>query len=94
MIPPGDIPELPQVIQYPGTYTFRVIARHHPDVVERLRFIVQAVVGEAPIEAVTNRESAAGNYLSVHLSCLLVSEEQRRDVYFRLKADPLVKLTL
>ena len=42
----------------------------------------------------TTTAGAAGNYLALHVTCLLASEEMRRDVYARLKTDPAVLKTL
>ena len=45
-------------------------------------------------DAVTVRESAKGNYLAVHVTCMLASEEQRKAVYAKLHGDPNVVFML
>jgi putative lipoic acid-binding regulatory protein len=89
---PEDIPALPA--EYPALYTFRVITRQGPGVRDRVRLLVQAIAGTVPDDAVTERLSSAGNYRALHVTCLLASEEMRRDVYMRLSADPSVLMTL
>lgn len=86
-------PELPQ-LEYPLLYTFRIIGTRSATLREHVRTQVQAVVGVIPDDAVTERESAKGNYLAVHVSCLLTSEDQRRGVYARFHGDPRIKLAL
>lgn len=81
-------------IDYPVLYVFRAIGRNVPDIRDHVRRIVQSVVGLIPDDAVTERPSANGKYTAVHVSCLLGSEEQRREVYAKLKADPQVVFLL
>ena len=86
-------PPLPE-LQYPLLYVFRVVARKVPDVARRVRQVVEPVVGPLPDDAVTERDSRAGAYAAVHVSCLLQSEAQRRDAYARIKAEPFVVMML
>ena len=83
-----------QVMTYPGEYTFRMVAHSLPDMKERVRVLVQSIVGEIPDHAIGERPSAAGKYMAYHVTCMLVSEEQRRDVYLRLKTEPAILMTL
>ena len=69
-------------------------ARRSPGLREHVRLLIQSVVGVLPDEALTERKSSAGAYLALHVSCLLTSEEQRREVYLKLRADPQVVFTL
>jgi putative lipoic acid-binding regulatory protein len=89
---PEEIPALPT--SYPALYTFRVITRHGPGVRDRVRLMVQSIVGTVPDDAVTERLSGAGNYRALHVTCLLASEDMRRDVYVKLRTDPAVMMTL
>lgn len=84
----------PPPLEYPALYTFRIIGAHSPLLRGRIRAHVQAVVGLLPDEALSERPSSGGAWLAVHVTCLLTSEAQRRDVYARLHADPQVKLAL
>jgi putative lipoic acid-binding regulatory protein len=84
----------PPPLEYPALYVFRVIGRRSAHLREDIRRLVQSVVGALPDEALTERESSAGAYLAIHVACLLTSEEQRRDVYAKLKADPQIVFTL
>ena len=84
------LPEL----EYPLLYVFRVVARKVPDVARRVRQVLEPVVGPLPDDAVTERDSRAGHYAAVHVTCLLASEDQRREAYARLKAEPFVMMML
>jgi putative lipoic acid-binding regulatory protein len=84
----------PPPLEYPALYVFRLIGRRSPGLREHVRLLIQSVVGVLPDEALTERKSSAGAYLALHVSCLLTSEEQRREVYLKLKADPQVVFTL
>ena len=85
--------QLPE-ISYPALYVFRAICRKHPDVAERIRGLVQGVMGPIAEEAVTTRPSKGDAYIAVHVTCLLTSEAQRQGVYAAFKADADVLLSL
>ena len=85
-----DAPEL----DYPVAYVFRVVLPRAPDVRARVHRLVESELGPLPEEATTVRESRAGRYVAVHVSCVLQSEEERRAVYQRLRELPQVLLTL
>ncbi len=86
-------PTLPE-LEYPALYVFRVVTRRAPAASQRVRGHVEAVVGALPDDAVTEKDSSRGTYLAVHVTCLLQSDGQRRDVYARLRADGEVVFTL
>ena len=85
--------ELPE-ITYPALYVFRVICRSDPSASERIRNLVQSVIGPIAEDAVTTRPSRGDAYIAVHVTALLTSEEQRQGVYTALKADSGVLLSL
>ena len=86
-------PELP-ALEYPALYVFRAVARRSPTAVARVRRHVEAVVGALPDEAVSEKDSRTGRYQAVHVTCVVRSEEERRAVYERLRADAEVVFTL
>lgn len=86
-------PSLPP-IEYPTLYVFRVVAHHAADAAQTIRRHVESVLGPLADENVTTSPSSAGRYVSVRVTCFLTSEEQRVDVYARLKGDTRVILVL
>jgi len=84
----------PPPLTYPTLYTFRVVLQGMPKAAEHVRSLVESVIGALSDESVSERPSRGGNYVAVHVSCLLVSEEQRREVYGKLKTIPGVLLAL
>ena len=90
----ADLQQTPEPIEYPSLYIFRVVALYDPTLRERMRLIVQSIVGPIPDDALSERPSAHGKYRAIHVTCLLQSEEQRIAVYEKLREDPAVKLRL
>jgi putative lipoic acid-binding regulatory protein len=83
------------VTVYPGPYTFRVVVTDLPHVRLAVREILQGVVNmEVPESAMTERPSANGKYVALHVSCHLESEDQRRTIYETLKAQAFVMFML
>jgi putative lipoic acid-binding regulatory protein len=80
--------------EYPLLYEFRAVTKKIPDVRNLTRQVVESIVGELPDDAASERDSSGGKYASVHVRCMLTSEEQRRSVYLRLRAESWVILTL
>jgi putative lipoic acid-binding regulatory protein len=81
-------------MEYPLLYVFRFVAKRLPDVRARIKTLVELELGPLPDDAVTERDSSAGKYAAVHVTCLLQREEQRRAVYLRVRAEPWVLLGL
>ena len=90
----ADLQGSPEPISYPALYIFRVVALYDPNLRERVRLIVQSVVGPIPEEALSERASAHGKYRAIHVTCVLESEEQRIAVYEKLREEPAVRLRL
>src|SRR4051812_31213498 len=84
----------PPLLEYPALYTFRVIGKRSPALREHVRLIVQSVLGPVAEDSVTVRPSAQGNYLAVHVTVLLQTEEQRVAVYGKLYGDPMIVMSL
>ena len=84
----------PPPLEYPALFTWRVIGQGGDALKTHARRSVEAVLGPVADDAITERDSRAGNYRAVHVTCLLQSEEQRQDIYSRLRASPLVVLVL
>lgn len=86
-------PEVPK-LEYPLLYVFRFVTQHRADARARMKQLVELEVGPLPDDAVTERDSRQGKYAAIHVSCMLTSEEQRRAVYLRVRAEPWVILGL
>jgi putative lipoic acid-binding regulatory protein len=86
--PPGGL------IDYPAEYVFKIMGLAADDFPEHALRLVARVVADVPADRVTVRASSGGKYLSVTVTALLQSEEQRVAVYAVLKADPRVAYAL
>jgi putative lipoic acid-binding regulatory protein len=79
---------------YPAEYTFKIMGRAADDFAEHARRLVARVVVDVPADQVTVRASAGGKYLSVTITVVLRSEEERLAVYVALKEDARVVYAL
>jgi putative lipoic acid-binding regulatory protein len=77
---------------FPTEYTFKVFGRQSDTFVERVRTIVAATFGPVAAEAVSERASSGGKYLSVTIVQWVERREQLEEVYTALKAEPEVLL--
>lgn len=84
----------PPPLDYPALFTWRVVGEGGRALREHARRSVEAVLGAVADDAISERPSASGNFLSVRVTCLLKSEDERRAIYERLRASPLVRLVL
>jgi putative lipoic acid-binding regulatory protein len=88
--PNNAIPAQLIELDYPLRYTFKIMGLASDDFAEHARRLVARVVGSAPAERVTVRQSSGGKYHSVSVNVLLVNEAQRRAVYQELWEDERV----
>lgn len=84
----------PPPLDYPALFTWRIVGQGDDALRAHARASVEAVLGPVADDAITERQSSAGNYRAVHVTCLMHSEQQRRDIYEKLRASPLVVLVL
>jgi putative lipoic acid-binding regulatory protein len=84
----------PGLIDYPAEYVFKIMGLAAEDFPEHALRLVSRVVSEVRAEGVTVRASSGGKYLSVSVTVVLRSEEQRLAVYAVLKDDPRVAYAL
>jgi len=92
--PPGAAAPPGAGFVYPLEYTFKIMGLAADDFPEHARRLVARTVAEVPAERVTVRASGGGKYLSVSVTVVLGSEEERVAVYAQLKADPRVVYAL
>ena len=75
----------PKPIDYPTDYAFKVMGKRAPDFVELVKGLFLRVAGVAlAVDAITERASAEGNYLSLTVSVRLETEAQRQGIYAEL----------
>ncbi len=73
------------VIEYPTVYTFKVMGRQEHGFREYVRQLFKRLLGtEVSPDSISVQPSRLGKYLSVSVSVYLLSEEQRRSIYFQL----------
>jgi putative lipoic acid-binding regulatory protein len=77
---------------FPCEYTFKVFGRQSDTFVERVRSIVAATFGPVADQAVSERASSGGKYLSVTIVQWVERREQLEEAYAALKAEPEVLL--
>ena len=73
------------LIDYPSVYAFKVMGRAEEGFREWVRQLFKVLLGtEISDDALTERQSEGGKYVSVTVEVLLLSEDQRRAIYTRL----------
>jgi len=73
------------VIEYPTVYTFKVMGKQENGFREYVRQLFKRLMGtEVSLDSISEQPSRLGKYLSVSVSVYLLSEEQRRAIYFQL----------
>ncbi len=80
MEPPSN--EKKPLIEYPSVYPFKVMGKQDATFVEFVRLLFGRLLGhEVSPDSISQQPSSKGTYLSLTVSVLLLSEEQRRTVY-------------
>jgi uncharacterized protein len=75
----------PPLIEYPTTYTFKVMGKQEHGFREYVRALFHRIMGvEISPDSMSEQPSRGEKYLSVSVTVLLLSEEQRRHVYTEL----------
>jgi putative lipoic acid-binding regulatory protein len=81
-------PKPPPLIDYPTHYTFKAMGASGPDLVGKVRGLVEGALGKRLADdACVPRSSSGGKYTSVSVHCHLDDEEQRRKVYEAFHGD-------
>ena len=80
--PPGEQKPL---IEYPVAYTFKVMGKQEHGFREYVRSLFHRIMGqEISPDSMSEQPSRGEKYLSVSVTVMLLSEEQRRHVYTEL----------
>ncbi len=87
----GGAEEKKPLIEYPASYTFKVMGKQEHGFVAYVRELFSRLMGQALAEdAVREQPSSRGRYVSVSVSVFLHSEEHRRSIYAELHRDERV----
>ena len=86
-------PKLEEILEFPATFTFQVIALHTEVLVEQCVTTVERVL-ERRIIQVAERASSAERYRAVRVTTTVLSADEVRAVYTELNNVPDVKLLL
>lgn len=86
-------PKLEEILDFPATFTFQVIAIHTDVLVEQCVTTVERVL-ERRIIQVAERASSAERYRAVRVTTTVLSADEVRAVYAELNNVPDVKLLL
>ena len=84
----------PPLIEYPTEYVFKIMGLAADDFPEHALRLVARVVADVRADSVTVRASSGGKYLSVTVTAVLQSEDQRLAVYAILESDSRVAYAL
>lgn len=78
------------VITYPCSWSYRIIGPSE----QILRSAVSNVMGNKAHQVSLSNTSSGGKYQSVHLEVNVYSDEERLDIFNKLKNEPQVKFVL
>lgn len=80
-----EVQEKPPLITYPTEYAFKVMGRQEHGFREWVRLLFSRLMGtEVSLDSISEQPSRQGNYLSVTVTVVLLSEEQRQAIYTAL----------
>ena len=80
-----ESPERKPLIEYPTTYPFKVMGKQEHGFREYVRGLFHRIMGqEISPDSMSEQPSRGEKYVSVSVTVVLLSEEQRRHVYTEL----------
>lgn len=83
-MPEGDADKKP-LISYPTDYAFKVMGKQEHGFREYVRLLFQRLMGhEVSPDSIAELPSRGGKYLSLTVTVVLLSEEQRQTIYGQL----------
>lgn len=86
-----ELGEKKPLVEYPSVYTFKAMGRQAPDFTEYVLALFQRLLKkELGREVIREQPSSGGRYVSLSVSVLLESEEQRLSIYEALHRDERV----
>lgn len=84
----------PPRIEFPCSYPVKVIVQTGPDVIDEIVRIVQGHDDSVSINAVTQKPSRLGNYVSVRFELWATGESQLQALFSDLKKCKAVRMVL
>ncbi len=84
---------LDELLEFPCSFTFRVVAAAAPGLEERCSCLVEAQLGRA-LDEVGSRLSKEGNWCSVRLQATVRCGDEITDAYQALRGVPGLKMLL
>lgn len=76
-------PDLDELMEFPGSFTFRVVLEARDGLPEECRGLVESILGR-PITHLETRRSAGGRWCVVRLQALVEVADELRAVYAAL----------
>ncbi len=88
-----QMPPLDELMDFPSTYTIKVVGRAEPDFVQRIQ---QIIAGHAPdtVSEPDVRPSSKGSFVSVNITFVTTSVEHLHAIHHDVKAADGVKMIL
>jgi putative lipoic acid-binding regulatory protein len=84
-------PDKKPLIEYPTPYAFKVMGVQEHGFREHVRQLFKRAMGvEVPLDSISEQPSSRGKYVSITLTVVLLSEEQRVTIYSHLHRDKRV----
>ncbi|MHB8879071.1 MAG: HP0495 family protein, partial [Myxococcaceae bacterium] len=81
----ADGPGKKPLIEYPTVYVFKVMGKQEHGFKAYVRLLFKRLMGtEIALDSISEQPSSMGKYVSVTVSVVLLSEEQRRSIYEQL----------
>ena len=86
--PQPEPAERKPLIEYPTTYTFKVMGKQEHGFREYVRGLFHRIMGqEISPDSMSEQPSRGEKYVSISVTVVLLSEEQRRHVYTELHTE-------
>lgn len=89
----AEPPKLEDLVEFPTTFTFRVVAADAPGLTARCRELVEETLGR-PVVHTEEKASKNGNFRSVRISAVVVEAQEIRSAYQALGSVEGLKLLL
>jgi putative lipoic acid-binding regulatory protein len=79
----SEKPTLEELLEFPNTFTFRVVAAHREDLQGEVREMVERLL-DRPAVHVSCQPSSKGAFMSIRVSVVVTTAHEIRSVYAEL----------